>query len=260
MAKLFLKFEEAVLKEFSLSQGVVSIGRLPDNVIPIDNLAVSGHHARIYWETDHYVVEDNNSLNGTYVNNRRVSRAVLKDGDALLIGKHIIEFKDAWHEEAPADRTVGEATTPLPSMHATVVLDTKKAKEMLAGVTASPAAAAAAAAGAPGPATGEPAAPLKERIGALTVVEGKTEEPRYILTSKLTVIGASDQATVKLKGWFVPKVAAIISKRENRYFIASQDKKAKVKVNFSDVAGQRELTDGDMVEVAGVKMTFGYSE
>ena len=42
MAKLFLKFEQAVLKEVPLSQGVVTIGRLPDNVIQIDNLAVSG--------------------------------------------------------------------------------------------------------------------------------------------------------------------------------------------------------------------------
>ena len=85
MAKLYLKFEQAVLKECPLSQGVVTIGRMPDNLIHIDNPAVSGHHAKISWETDHYVLEDNNSTNGTYVNNRRVSKAALHDGDEILI-------------------------------------------------------------------------------------------------------------------------------------------------------------------------------
>ena len=75
MAKLYLEFEQAVLKEVPLSQGVVTIGRLPDNLIHVDNLAVSGHHAKIYWDQDKYVIEDNNSLNGTYLNNRRISKA-----------------------------------------------------------------------------------------------------------------------------------------------------------------------------------------
>ena len=81
MAKLYLKFEQAVLKEYDLKDGAsLTIGRLPDNNIHIDNLAVSGHHARVVWETDHFVLEDNNSLNGTFVNNRRVSRVPLKHG------------------------------------------------------------------------------------------------------------------------------------------------------------------------------------
>ncbi len=49
MAKLYLKFEQngQVLKEVYLSQAATTIGRLPDNSVQIDNLAVSGHHARI---------------------------------------------------------------------------------------------------------------------------------------------------------------------------------------------------------------------
>src|SRR5512142_384535 len=103
MARLYLKFEQAVLKEFPLSQGVITIGRLPDNMIQVDNLAVSGHHAKVYWDGDHYSIEDNNSLNGTFINNRRISKALLKDGDEVLIGKHTIAFKDEWHEDTVAD-------------------------------------------------------------------------------------------------------------------------------------------------------------
>ena len=47
MAKLVLKYENAELKEVTLTHGLTGIGRLPDNEIQVDNLAVSGHHAKI---------------------------------------------------------------------------------------------------------------------------------------------------------------------------------------------------------------------
>ena len=94
MAKLLLKFEDRILKEISLSVGTVTIGREPENVLRIDNPAVSGHHANIYSEGNHYVLEDSKSFNGTYVNEQRISKIVLKDGDKAVIGKHTIEFQD----------------------------------------------------------------------------------------------------------------------------------------------------------------------
>src|SRR5436853_6343946 len=99
MAKLYLKFEQTVLKEVPLAQGTTTIGRLPDNLLQIDNLAVSGHHAKIYWDGEHYTLEDNGSLNGTYVNNQRVTKHKLKNGDTVLVGKHSVEFKDEWHDD-----------------------------------------------------------------------------------------------------------------------------------------------------------------
>lgn len=250
MAKLFLKFEAAVLKEFSLPQGVVTIGRLPDSLIQIDNLAVSGHHAKIYWETDHYVLEDNNSLNGTFVNNRRVSRAVLKDGDEVLVGKHTLAFQDERREDVPGERTQPDKAMPMvPTLDSTVVLDTKKSRDMLARPAA-----------AEGGDTGAAAAPAKERIGVLNVVDGKTNQRQYVLTGKLTVVGKSDMASVKLRGWFAPKVAAVINRRDHTYFIAASEKDIKVKINSRQISGQQELSEGDMVEIAGVKMTFAYGE
>ena len=86
MAKLYLKFEQSVLKEVPLTQAATTIGRLPDNTVQIDNLAVSGHHAKISFNDGHYVIEDLGSLNGTYVNNKRVGKATLIHGDQVLIG------------------------------------------------------------------------------------------------------------------------------------------------------------------------------
>jgi pSer/pThr/pTyr-binding forkhead associated (FHA) protein len=277
MAKLVLKFDQSVLKEVPLTQGVITIGRLPDNVIHVDNLAVSGHHAKIYWEQDKYIIEDNNSLNGTYLNNRRISKSALKDQDAILVGKHTVTFVDEWKEGgAQPSAAAAIATGPaVPKMEATMMLDTKKAKEMLAAAAASspkktptpapgvPAAGNAAAdpgAAALTPPAADAHAPARDRTGTLTIVEGKTDHPNYLLTGKMSVIGKSDMASIKLKGFFAPNVAASINKRDNKYFIAASEAKIKVKINGEVVAGQKELHEGDIVEVAGVKMTFGYQE
>ena len=262
MAKLALKFEDKVLKEITLGQSLVTIGRLPDNSVQIDNLAVSGHHAKIYWETDHYVVEDNNSLNGTFVNNRRITKQALADGDSVLIGKHTLAFKDEWHEDAPTGHTMAEVPSkPVPKMEATMVLDTKKAKELMAQMKAGGAAAPAAGTGgsayqAPPP----PPAPMKERVGTLSVMSGKTDQPSYTLTGKMTVIGKSDMASIKLKGWFKPAVAAAINRQEGKYMISASERKIQVKVNGQVIGSQHQLNEGDVVEVSGVQMTFGYAD
>lgn len=256
MAKLFLKFEQSVLKEVPLSQGVVTIGRLPDNLIHVDNLAVSGHHAKIYWDNDKYVIEDNNSLNGTFLNNRRISKAALKDDDVILIGKHTVTFKDTWHDDAAAGAPKQVAGPAVPKMEATMVLDTKKAKEMIAAATAG---AANAAAGGGQAAAAPPPVPGRERTGTLAIIDGKTDQKSYVL-GKMSVIGKSDMASIKLKGFFAPNMAALINKRENKYFIAASEAKIKVKINGQEIAGQKELAEGDVVEVAGVKASFGYQE
>ena len=223
MAKLFLKFEGSVLKEVPLSQNPITIGRLPDNVIQIDNLAVSGHHAKIYWDAGKYVVEDNNSLNGTYINNIRVSRQTLKDGDDLVIGKHTISFKDEGFTLLSAQRTAVPQNVPPPmaKLESTVMLDTKQMKERLAAPPPTGSSQGLGLASA-GPARQSPTA-TPDRIGTLTVLNGKTDEREYLLTSKMSVIGKSDMASIKLKGWFAPNMAAIISKRDTGYFIAASE-------------------------------------
>ncbi|MBZ5523128.1 MAG: FHA domain-containing protein [Acidobacteriia bacterium] len=254
MAKLYLKFEQAVLKEVSLSQGVLTIGRLPDNVLQIDNLAVSGHHAKIYWEQNHYSVEDLGSLNGTYVNNQRVGKAALKEGDQIVIGKHLLQFKDDG-QKVPTQQSFTKTGPATPKLEATVMLDTRKAQEMIA--------AGAPAAGSGPPGASRPATTttyVRERVGILNVLEGKVEHEQYVLTGKMTMIGKSDMATIRLRGFFAPRTAALISRRENKYFVAASGEKVKVRVNGEEIAGQHELKEGDMLEVANFKATFGYQD
>ena len=58
----------------------------------IDNPAVSGRHARVYREGNHYVLEDLKSTNGTFVNDKPIARHTLLEGDIVLVGKHTLFF------------------------------------------------------------------------------------------------------------------------------------------------------------------------
>lgn len=259
MAKLYVKYEQTVLKEVPIAQAVVSIGRLPDNTVQLDNLAVSSHHAKIYWDRDHYVIEDNNSLNGTFVNGNRITRFQLKDGDTVAIGKHTLVFTSTGMEYIPdRDRTPAPQGEPkLPKVEQTLFLDSKKMKDMLAEKAKQAAASGTRAGEARTQEFSGPPPMQGTGIGTLTVLEGKTDQKHYLLASNMSVIGKSEMASIKLKGMFAPKLATLISKSDKGYFIAASEKNIKVKVNGENIAGQKALSNGDIIEVAGVKMAFG---
>ena len=70
----------------------VAIGRHPDAKIFLDDVTVSRNHAVVVREGDAWVIVDEGSLNGTFVNRRRADRTVLSDGDEIQIGKYKLIF------------------------------------------------------------------------------------------------------------------------------------------------------------------------
>src|SRR5512135_2115276 len=114
MAKLLLKFGGSILKEVAIDKEVITVGRKPGNDIQIDNLAVSGFHAKIEHSGGQYFIEDLNSTNGTFVARKRVSRCALRNNDDITIGKHTLVFLSELPETADSpDATVRVKTRPL---------------------------------------------------------------------------------------------------------------------------------------------------
>lgn len=240
MSKLVLRFENNVLKEVKVGSREVSIGRSPESAIAIDNPAVSHIHARIFTEEGRLMLEDFGSLNGTFVNGQRVQLVTIKPGDVITVGKHTITVVDSSEPLTATTQSPG-VKPPAPKLSETVMLDTRQRREFLQRVAAS----------------GERSqlAPQRLRVPTLVVQSGKTEQKEYLITDKLTVIGKSPMATVKLKGWFVPKAAAQITRRDdNSYYIGPADRKPKV--NGQEVSHPTKLAEGDLIEVANVQMTF----
>ena len=94
MPKIVLKYNDKVVKEITLTDAVVNIGRKDDNDLVIDNLAVSSHHARIARLDAGVVIQDTGSTNGIFLNGQKIAQHTLAYGDQIMIGKHIVVFQD----------------------------------------------------------------------------------------------------------------------------------------------------------------------
>jgi len=102
MAILALMVDGVAVSKFDLPVGETHIGRNTDNAVHIDDLAVSGKHARIkvtpdpYLEgTMRYELEDLGSTNATKLNSHKISSSMLlKDGDTIHIGYNQFKFID----------------------------------------------------------------------------------------------------------------------------------------------------------------------
>lgn len=77
---------------FDLDARVTRLGRHPDSEISLDDISVSRRHAEIERQETEYVLRDMGSMNGTYVNQRRVDSVVLSQGDEILIGRFRLIF------------------------------------------------------------------------------------------------------------------------------------------------------------------------
>ena len=88
MPILTLKFKDTAIGDFQLQKGLsLTIGRRQNNDVVIDNLAVSGHHAKIDSVGDEFVLIDLQSKNGSFVNEKFINTHWLGDGDLINIGK-----------------------------------------------------------------------------------------------------------------------------------------------------------------------------
>lgn len=231
MAKIHIKFKDAVIREVPLTQDPLTIGRKAGNDIVIDNQAISGSHARIFQEDQTYFIEDLNSLNGTFLNGQKVSKYALKQGDIILIGNHTIEFMSDKPPEADAAKPAIRGR----SMNETMVLSPSDQKKILASTE------------------------KVEVLGGFIIVGGSTDKKDYLLRDRITTIGKDGAALIRMKGFFAPKVAALVNRRKEGYFINPSSGKD-LKINDQKVAQRYDLKDGDIVEIGDLKMQFYIKE
>ena len=92
MPKLILSMDGLVLKEIQITKQRTTIGRKPHNDIQIDNMAISGEHAAIVAILDDAFLEDLNSTNGTLVNGQAIKKHILRNNDAIDLGKYRLKY------------------------------------------------------------------------------------------------------------------------------------------------------------------------
>jgi pSer/pThr/pTyr-binding forkhead associated (FHA) protein len=251
MFKLILRFQDAVLEEYTFDRTPVSIGRREDNDVVIDNMAVSGHHTQIDEEQPNfYVLVDLESLNGTFLNEKKIVREKIFDGDSFIVGKHVMDFVDLRPPDERPSREGAHEKAPTPSFRDTVILDTKAQQELLAKQAAEKGI---------GPEQLAQKPKRMELFGSLTIITGGT--PQIIdLTKRLTTLGKAEDCDIKCTGLLIGPTAALINKRPNGYFFAYREGLKKPQVNGESVTSQVQLKDGDEIVIGNTRMTFNQKE
>ena len=69
------------------------LGRDPKSTIFLNDMTVSRNHASILFEQDEWIIRDNGSFNGVWVNNKSVNTKVLQTGDIIQLGNFSLEFQ-----------------------------------------------------------------------------------------------------------------------------------------------------------------------
>ena len=218
-AKLLVKLHGQASRSIDLTADSFSIGRKPENDLPIDDHTVSSRHAKIVRVQSVYFLEDLKSTNGTAVNGKPVERAQLHDADVITIGQHRIIFQD----NAPSAAT---------SVPASLDLDQTLAI------------------------SGKHLAAAPSITAKVVITSGKTDRLEYHLTKTANLIGSQEGAAIRLTGWFAPKAVALISSRGSGFTISPSEGSKRLLINGREVSAPQTLKDGDGIEVAGASMTF----
>jgi len=191
MARLIIS-DGSNQRSVELADAITVAGRSSENKIAIEDKQCSRRHCQFEKTEWGYKLVDLESRNGTRVNDRVVNQALLRPGDKVQIGKHVLTFEDPAFKEPPADIAArfGPPTAPV------VAPAPSSAGTGTGPATAVRVAPVAAEAGpspsAPAPAATEPEPRLRRRSGGTTRIERteRFERAREQKNLKMVAIAA----------------------------------------------------------------------
>ena len=235
MGKLSVTDSSGKHSEVPLNKERVTIGRHADNDIPLNDKAVSGHHAVVITILQDSFLEDLDSTNGTQVNGKQVAKHPLSHGDVISIGRNQLKYES----EAGGGEDDFEKTMILKPSQLGAAFESQVNKA---------AGAPAASGGSVSAAPAGHGAPSKPLLGKLRVASGPNQGKELELSKALTTIGKPGV-----------QVAAITRRADGYYIVhvGGQGAGSRPLVNGAEIDAQaRKLANNDTIELAGTKMTF----
>jgi len=234
MPTLTLKFKDKSIGDYQLQKGLsVTIGRRANNDVVVDNLAVSGHHAKIDSVGDGFVLIDLQSKNGSFVNEQIINSHWLKNGDVINIGKHSLVFNYTAGEQLPDDDS--------DKIEKTMMMDTSQYRSMMKKSKLD---------------VPKPLARNNNRssAGGLAFLAGGSGKIK--LSHKIIKIGKHPKSDIVIKGMWIGQTAITISNRPDGFYLSYVGGMSKPKVNDKTVKNSILLNDLDIVDIGSAKLQF----
>ncbi len=227
MPEIVVKFSDKIIERVVTEKEHISIGRTTENDIVLDNRGVSRKHAQIEFSDRGAVLIDNDSLNGTFVNQRKVTEQPLHDNDIITIGKYdLVYYADA------------QPVRKMSDMDGTMVLSTRKQKDMV-----------------------EQDRQDKEMAGEVggTILLALSDrgKAKYSLNQETTTLGKASYVNIPVRGFFVSKLQAKIIREGEAFTVYNLGRPDKTRVNGEPI-NSVTLKNGDIIEVG--KSIFRFIE
>lgn len=226
MPEIIVKYEDKVVERVVTEKKRISLGRTNENDIVLENRGVSRKHATIEFNDRAAVVIDNESLNGTFVNNRKITEEVLRDDDIITIGKYSLTY----HAESTAQ------SENMANMDGTMVLNTKKQRELLANDKVE-------------------RQLVSKYGGSILVGEENVDFAEFALDHDVTTLGKAKFVHIRIKGLFLSGIQAKITKTPEGYTLNNLGRSGKTKLN-GEVVDQAFLKNGDLISVGKSTIRF----
>nr|MBN2277186.1 FHA domain-containing protein [candidate division Zixibacteria bacterium] len=227
MPEIIVKYEDKIIERIVSEKKRITIGRTSDNDITLENRGVSRRHAQIEFNDNAAVIIDNESLNGTFVNNRRITEEILRDNDEIVIGKYTLVY----HSENSREESGAH-------LDGTMVLKTKKQNDLVQ--------------------RDKYEKELVHRMGgSLLLGEENVDFSEYQIDHAITTIGKAKFVHVHAKGFLLSGIQAKIVREQEQFMIVNLGRKGKTKVNGEEISRQT-LKNGDIVQIG--KSVFRFVE
>lgn len=225
MPEIIVKYEDKIIERIVSEKKRMTIGRTSDNDIVLENRGVSRRHAQIEFNDNAAVIIDNESLNGVFINNRKITEELLRDNDVITIGKYSLIYNS---QSTSKDSSI--------ELDGTMVLKTKKQKELVK--------------------QDKKERDLINRMGGSVLIgEANADFSEHQVDRNVTTIGKAKFVHVHAKGFLLSGIQAKIVKEEDQFSIVNLGRKGKTKVNGEPIT-RHALRNGDLIQVGKTVFKF----
>lgn len=225
MAKLVLSRGGAILYQCLLDKERLTLGSEARNQIVIADPEVSPEQAAIMPVGNDHILEDLQSVNGTYVNGKRVVRYILQHGDVIELGAYYLRYLNP------------RASAGIDLERTMLIEGLQRSGENGADAPTAPSAES--------PLPSARLAKIRFPKGRMRVIAGSRSGLTIVLDRVVATLGQPGEQL------------AVVTRRPQGYFITHVDGRRYPRVNDRSIGKDaRMLRNGDVIEVAGEKLEF----
>lgn len=228
MAYLRIYAGNVLSEERHLSTGPITIGRAEYNDIVLKAPGISGLHATIAREGTSYVLIDNDSTNGVYVNGKRVKRRFLEYWDEIQLYNFVLKFMALPKLPGEPDRGAVTASDRA-RQDATQEVDVASLRDLL----------------------------MLRRKQNTAYFEACADDTssRHVLDKVNFTIGKDRRCDIRIRGWFTPRIAATVQRRAGAYYVIPS-RRGRVFLNGKVIARTQKLEDAYEMRIRDLRLKY----